>query len=100
MVFERVVGLEVTDDEAYSQYRAAMTPLLETYGGGFRYDFKVAETLKNEEGRAINRVFMIYFRDQEASEAFFSNPEYKEIRARFFDKSVGATTLISHYNRA
>lgn len=99
MVFERVVGLQIKDDDVYSQYRAAMTPLLKEYGGGFRYDFKVAETLKNEEGRPINRVFLIYFADEAAGEAFFSNPEYKKIREAYFVKSVEATTLISRYLR-
>lgn len=99
MVFERVVGLQIKDDEIYSQYRAAMMPLLREHGGGFRYDFKVSETLKNEEGRPINRVFLIYFADEAAGEAFFSNLEYKKIRETYFETSVAATTLISRYSR-
>ena len=56
-----VVGLQVTDDDVYTQYREAMKPLLEQAEGGFRYDFKVSEVLKSEEGLPVNRVFAIYF---------------------------------------
>ncbi len=97
MAFEMMVGLQVKDDSVYSQYRAAMKPLLETYGGGFRYDFKVAETLKSATPDPINRVFAIYFKDQQSMEEFFSHPEYKKIKQEFFQKSVDATTIISSY---
>ena len=57
MSFEMIVGLFVTDQEKYAQYRAEMTPLLEAAGGGFRYDFEVSRTLKAEAGGEINRLF-------------------------------------------
>jgi len=99
MSTEMMVGLSVKDDDVYTQYRAAMKPLLELHGGGFRYDFKVSEVLKNEEGRPINRVFAIYFKDKEQMEKFFSHPDYLVIKARFFEASVEATTIISSYER-
>lgn len=99
MSFERIVGLLVKNDEVYTQYRAAMRPLLEQHGGGFRYDFKVSEVLQNEEGRPINRVFAIYFKDKNHMEKFFSHPDYLVIKAKYFDASVEATTLISAYDR-
>ncbi len=99
MSYERVVGLQVKNDDRYDQYRAAMRPLLEKVGGGFRYDFKVSEVLKNEEGRPINRVFMIYFENKEKSDQFFSDPEYIKIRQEYFESSVEATTIISEYER-
>ncbi len=39
---EILVGLNVTDDESYSNYRAAMTPLLPEFHGAFRFDFTKA----------------------------------------------------------
>ena len=60
MSYELVIGMEIKDDAAYARYREAMAPLLAEHGGGFRYDFKIAEVLRNEAGRAINRVFVIY----------------------------------------
>lgn len=99
MSYEIMVGLQVSDDVNYSNYRKEMTPILETYGGGFRYDFKVSETLKNEEGRPINRVFAIYFKNKESMKAFFTNPDYLSIKSKFFEVSVKATTILSEYVR-
>jgi uncharacterized protein (DUF1330 family) len=99
MSYEMIVGLQIKDDIVYSQYREAMTPLIKTYGGGFRYDFKVGKTLKNEENRPINRVFAIYFKDEESMDLFFTNSEYLNFKAEFFEKSVEATTIISAYER-
>ena len=99
MSYECMIGLNVTDDENYNNYRDAMTPLLESVGGGFRYDFKVSEILINEEGRPINRVFAIYFPNEEIFKTFFGNPDYQKARSDFFEKSVDSTTFISQYLR-
>jgi uncharacterized protein (DUF1330 family) len=99
MSYEIIVGLQVKDNTNYSLYREAMTPLLMNYGGGFRYDFKVSETLKSEEDKPINRVFAIYFKDKFSMESFFSNSEYIEIKSKYFEVSVEATTIISEYTR-
>ena len=99
MKFEMLVGLHVTDDEAYAEYRKAMMPILERYGGGFRYDFKVSETLKAEADQEINRVFTIYFEDESARDRFFSDPDYAVAKQTFFAKSVRATVIIAEYRR-
>lgn len=94
-----IVGLQVKNTIDYSHYREAMSPLLATFEGGFRYDFNVSETLKNEEGRPINRVFAIFFGSKEKMEQFFSHPDYLHIKARYFESSVEAMTIISEYSR-
>ncbi len=99
MSYEMLVGLQVKDDSMYTDYRVAMTPILKNFGGGFRYDFKVSETLINAEGRPINRVFAIFFKDKESMSAFFSDPQYLEIKSQYFESSVEATTIISEYTR-
>jgi uncharacterized protein (DUF1330 family) len=94
MSFEMTVGLFVIDHEKYAQYRAEIAPLLETAGGGFRYDFEVCRTLRSEAPHEINRVFVLHFPNRAEKERFFSNPQYREIRARLFDQAVdGVTTL-------
>jgi len=98
-MYEMIVGLNIIDDKSYSNYREEMTPLLRNYQGGFRYDFKVSEVLKNEEGRPINRVFAIYFGSKELMDKFFSDDKYLQIKKKFFETSVGATTIISGYER-
>ena len=99
MAFERLVGLNVVDDEAYQSYRDEMTPILKSYGGGFGYDFKVSEVLKSKTETPINRVFTIYFSSEDSMNSFFSNDEYLKIKKRHFEKSVTDTTIIATYER-
>ncbi len=98
MAREMLVGLNVIDDQAYQRYRDAMRPILKSYGGGFRYDFKVSEVLKQVTDAPINRVFTIHFRDGAASEAFFSDPDYIRVREQHFDTSVADMTIIAAYD--
>jgi uncharacterized protein (DUF1330 family) len=99
MAHEVLVGLEVVDDNAYSAYRKEMTPLLERAGGGFRYDFRVSEVLKNENKRLVNRVFLIFFKDKSAMDSFFTRADYLEIKKKYFENAVRSTTIISEYER-
>lgn len=99
MAHELVVALEVVDDAAYDRYRAAMRPILAEYGGGFRYDFRVAEVLASEAGAAINRVFTIHFDDRAASERFFADPRYRAVKSEHFEGAVAATTILGAYDR-
>jgi uncharacterized protein (DUF1330 family) len=99
MAHEMMVGLHVTDDAVYQQYRLAMAPLLAAHGGGFRYDFRIAEVLKSASAHPINRVFAIYFGSKAQKDAFFADPEYSAIKARFFDRSVAGTTVFGGYDR-
>lgn len=94
MPYEMTVALAVADQEAYAQYRAEMTPLLEQRGGSFRYDFEVARELKPGGDPPINRAFVISFPDKETKEAFFADPVYLEIRGRLFVKAVARTVRI------
>jgi uncharacterized protein (DUF1330 family) len=99
MTHENLIGVEVTDSDGYRAYRDAMMPILARYGGGFRYDFEVARILSPEGGPAINRVFVIYFRDRAAKEAFFADPEYLAVRRRHFEPSVAHVVRIAEYDR-
>ena len=99
MAYEILVGLNVLDDDLYSQYRAAMKPILKSFGGGFGYDFKIAEVLISEVSEKINRVFTIHFPNQGGMESFFADEEYLKVKAQFFIKSVGNTTIISSYEK-
>lgn len=87
-----VFALQVTDEASYVAYRAAMTPLLHAMGGDFGFDVKVAEVLKNPNGKSFNRVFSIGFSSVGARNAFFQDPRYLEVRARYFEHAVGDRT--------
>lgn len=95
MAYIRIMGIYVTDDEEYSNYRKSMTPILESYQGYFGYDFKVSEVLKAKEEGPINRVFSIEFPSQEKMQAFFEDPNYLEVKKQHFDCSVGSRTTIA-----
>lgn len=97
MSFEMTVGLLVADHAKYAQYRVEIARLLGAAAAGFRYDFEVARTLKSETGQEINRLFVISFPDRAGKERFFADPEYREIRARLYEKAVQGTTVIAEY---
>jgi len=94
-----LVGLQVVNEAGYQSYRDDMTPILESYGGEFCYDFKVSEVLKSKTKAPINRLFTISFPDQDSRDSFFSNDEYLKVRKRHFEKSVTDTTIIATYER-
>ena len=97
---EILVGLHVTDEESYSSYRAAMTPLLEAAGGAFRYDFTIERVLKGAGDPPINRLFVISFPDEPTAEAFFTDPEYLAAKEKFFEPAVDMIDIIATYERA
>lgn len=97
-MFEMIIALLVADHEQYAQYRAEIAPLLERAGGRFRYDFEVARTLKGEAEHDINRLFVLQFSDPAGKERFFADPQYREIRARLYEKAVKCTTIIAEYD--
>lgn len=99
MVHEMMVGLTVTDDALYTQYRTAMAPLLEAHGGGFRHDFTIAQVLRSSSDHPINRVFTIFFGSKERMDAFFAHPEYQAIKARYFTAAVAGITRFGAWDR-
>ncbi|MBI1355638.1 MAG: DUF1330 domain-containing protein [Acidobacteria bacterium] len=99
MAYERLVGLDVADEALYQEYRDRMRPILASYGGGFGYDFRIAETLQSRTDAPINRVFTLYFPDEAAKDRFFGDPAYKAVRAETYDKAVRASTILATYER-
>ena len=100
MRYEMLVGLNVIDDATYEDYRRQMKPILSRYGGAFGYDFQVSKVLISEQDTPMNRVFTIYFRDEDAMNEFFSDLEYREVRETFYSKSVEESTIIAKYQRS
>ncbi len=99
MAFERIMGLHVIDNDEYQRYREGMMPILESFGGSFGFDFKVAEVLISKTDDEINRVFTIEFPSQELMAAFFSDPDYLAVQKRHFKKSVKSKTVISLHGK-
>ncbi len=99
MSFERVMGINVTDDTEYQKYREGMTPILESFGGSFGFDFKVSEVLLSKTKDDINRVFTIEFPSKQTMEEFFSSPDYLEVKNKYFNSSVNSKTVISLHEK-
>lgn len=95
MPYERIIGLDIIDEEEYQRYREAMLPILKTYGGAFGFDFKVSEVLLSKTEDNINRVFTIAFPSRERMEEFFSDPDYVVIQNRHLKNSIKSKTVIS-----
>jgi uncharacterized protein (DUF1330 family) len=93
------MGLHVTNDEEYQKYREGMIPILNSFGGSFGFDFKIAEVLKSKTEDSINRVFTIDFPSKEVMEQFFSDPSYLEVKNKHFKNSVNSATTISMHEK-
>lgn len=98
--FVLLLGLEIGDAEGYARYRAEMRPLLEAFGGRFDCDFRVAEVLSAPGAARIDRVFALSFPDRTARERFFADPDYRRVRARWFEPSVRATAVLGEFEEA
>lgn len=99
MRIERLMGMYITNEDMYNNYRERMTPILKSYGGGFSYDFKVSEVLKSDVKEKINRVFIIYFQNEESMNHFFSDIDYLTIKEKYFTSSVSDITEIAKYEK-
>lgn len=99
MTFERIVGLNVVNDQEYQKYRDNMLPVLKTYGGEFGYDFRVSEVLVSKTEDVINRVFTIEFPDKAKMDAFFSDPDYLSVQNRYLKNSISSKTIISLHEK-
>lgn len=99
MTMEYLTVLNVADDDLYRDYRAAMTPVLEKYDGGFGYDLKIFETLKSEVETPVNRVFTMYIDSDGASEAFFNDVEYLKVRTKYYERSLSFLTIVAKYDK-
>lgn len=99
MAYEILVGLQVSDNDMYSQYRAAMKPILANYQGYFSNDFMVSEVLSSDFSQKINRVFTINFASKQAKESFFTDSDYLQVKQQFFEKSVAETNILAEYTK-
>jgi len=98
MAVERVVGVHVTNEAQYQQYREHMMPILREYGGQFTWDVKVSEVLKTPVEGEFNRLFTLRFPNIQALENFFANEDYKKIKKTFFTPSVSSTSYLAKYD--
>lgn len=94
MEFRIIIAMNVTDPARYAQYRAAMIPVLERFGGRFEYDMVISTVLKSPAAHPISRVFMMAFPSRGVSTAFFGDHDYVAAKeAHFYDAVDGFTVI-------
>jgi uncharacterized protein (DUF1330 family) len=94
MTVYAVFEVEVHDDhsEAYAAYRAAVPALIERFGG--RYLARAATGRALEGAPTTGRWHLVEFPSADAAEAFWSCPEYLELkRLRADAASVRAVVI-------
>lgn len=93
-----LMGVQVIDEVGYTMYRAEMAPVLAAHGGRFLLDVRVAEILQAPLPSVFNRLFAIRFPSAQHRDAFFADPDYGRIRARWFEPSVaGGVVRLGDY---
>jgi len=97
MAVERLIGVQVTDDSEYEEYRRQLSPLLRAAGGQFVVDVRVSDVLTAPEGARFNRMFVLRFPSAEAMQTLFEGDEYRVVREAHFEPSVSETTMLATY---
>lgn len=74
-----IARISVSDADRWNQYRAAVTPLVERFGGRYVVRGGVAETV--EGAPEDRRLVVIAFESMARAKEFWNSPEYAEARA-------------------
>lgn len=95
MPYERIIDLDIVDEEGYQKCRDAMLPILKACGGAFGFDLKVLEVLLSKTEDNINRVFTIIFPGREKMDEFFSDRDYVTVKNRYLKNDIKSKLVIS-----
>ena len=72
-------SIEITDPEAYEEYRRRVPAVIEAYGGRYLVRGGVAERL--EGGGEIDRLVILEFPDMAQLKAFYQSAQYQPLLA-------------------
>lgn len=74
-----VANVDVTDPEAYAEYRKGVVASLEPFGGRFLARGGRAEAL--EGSYPVKRVVILEFPDYDSARGWWDSPAYRDLRA-------------------
>lgn len=97
MAVERLIGVQVSSEHGYEEYRRQISPLLAAAGGRFTVDVRVSEVLTAPDDARFNRLFVLRFPNDEAMRNFFESEAYRAVRDAHFVSSVSSTTSLATY---
>jgi len=87
-----IAQINVTDPEAYKRYVAAVTPIVEKYGGEYVVRGGPAQHF---EGESIGeRTVVIRFPSVQAATEWYHSEEYAPVRAMRMAASNGLQTIV------
>ena len=74
-----IVDIEVTDPQAYDDYRSQVPPLVEKYGGKYLVRGGAFEILEGDW--TLNRLVVLEFPTIKAAKDFYDSDEYQPVKA-------------------
>ena len=80
-----IVDETITEQELFEEYKRAVVPTIEKYGGRFLARGEALETLEANGTWTPDRLVIVEFPDMAALKAWYESPEYapaREIRLR------------------
>lgn len=87
-----VANVDVTDPDAYAEYRKGVVASLASFGGRFLARGGKAEAL--EGGYAPKRIVILEFPDYERAKAWWDSPGYRDLRALRQRASTGDLIVV------
>jgi uncharacterized protein (DUF1330 family) len=87
-----IVDVEITHPEKYDEYRASVSPSIETYGGRFLVRGGPAENLEGDW--TPKRVVVLEFDSAAQAKKWWNSEEYREPRAMRQAASVTQMILV------
>lgn len=88
-----VAQLKVHDPKTFERYRAAVTPLVDRFGG--RYRIRGGQTEVLEGDWQTERLVVIEFQSRDAARLFYDSPEYQEALRLRQEAADGAVAIVA-----
>ncbi len=89
--------IEVTNPEPYQDYLAAVTPMVEKFGG--KYIVRAGKTEAVEGAAPAGRMVLLEFPDFEAARAFHHSPDYQAILSMRTDNATSRIVILEGLER-
>jgi uncharacterized protein (DUF1330 family) len=90
-----VAEIRVTDPEPYKEYLAAVTPLVEKFGG--TYLVRAGESETREGAAPEGRIVVLEYPSYAAAKAFYDSPEYQAILPLRTNNAVSRIIIIEGF---
>ncbi len=88
-----IAELELTNAEAYEEYRRQTPAIIAAYGG--RYVVRAGETQLLEGSGPVGRIVVLEFDSPERAMEFYNSPEYQAILPIRLRNATGRAILVA-----